>query len=142
MNLFSYVKSRLSILDIIGQYTKLRKAGTYWKANCPFHHEKTASFTVSPHKEIFYCFGCHTSGDLISFIAKVENCSQLEAAQHLIETYQIEVPEELLQSRPQNQDEKNNYFSLCEAVANWCHSMLKKSPSTLRYLRKRNINDE
>lgn len=142
MNLFNYIKSRLSILDIIGQYTTLRKAGTYWKANCPFHHEKTASFTVSPHKEIFYCFGCHTSGDLISFIAKIENCSQLEAAQHLIETYQIEVPEEFLQSRPQNQDEKNSYFNLCEMVANWCHESLKKSPIARSYLKKRNISDE
>ena len=88
MNLFSYIKQRLPILDVVSEYATLKKAGLYWKGCCPFHHERTASFTVSPHKEIFYCFGCHAGGDVISFIAKVEHCSPLEAARHLVERYQ------------------------------------------------------
>ncbi|MBT3903910.1 hypothetical protein HOF26_03740, partial [bacterium] len=59
MNLFSYVKSQLSILDVVKEYAALKRAGTYWKGTCPFHNERTASFTVSPHRDIFYCFGCH-----------------------------------------------------------------------------------
>jgi len=142
MNLFSFVKSQLSILDVIGEYTKLKKAGTYWKAHCPFHHEKTASFTVSPHREIFYCFGCHMGGDLISFIAKVENCTQLEAAQHLVERYQLEVPEAISKAPSQDPDEKNRYFQLCETVSLWCHDGLKKSPSILHYLNNRGFNSQ
>ncbi len=143
MNLFHYVKSQLSILDVIGEYTKLKRAGAYWKANCPFHHEKTASFTVSPHKEIFYCFGCHTGGDLISFISVAENCTQLEAAHHLIERYNINVPQELTTKvkTTSSSNEKERYFQLCEHVARWCHEQLRKSPSTVKYLHKRNIND-
>ncbi len=83
MSLFSYIKNHVSILEVVGQYVTLKKAGLYFKGVCPFHHEKTASFTVSPHKEIFYCFGCHTGGDVISFIEKAEKCSPLEAAHHL-----------------------------------------------------------
>ncbi len=142
MNLFSYVKSRLSILDVIGDYTKLKKAGTYWKASCPFHHEKTASFTVSPHKEIFYCFGCHTGGDLITFISKAENCTQLEAAKHLIERYQLEVPAEIAQTKSQDPDEKNRYFNLCELLAQWCQEMLQKTPAAQKYLLDRGISTE
>ena len=92
MDLFSFIKSNVSILDLIQEYATLKKAGLYWKGRCPFHHEKTASFTVSPHREIFYCFGCHAGGDVISFIAKIENCSQKEAAQHLVERYQLTPP--------------------------------------------------
>ena len=82
MSLFNFIKTRVAIIDVVGEYTKLKKAGMYWKGHCPFHNEKTASFTVSPHKDIFYCFGCHLGGDVISFIAKTEQCSQLEAAKH------------------------------------------------------------
>jgi DNA primase len=140
MNLFSYIKSRLSILDVVNEYTKLKQAGAYWKASCPFHHEKTASFTVSPHKEIFYCFGCHTGGDLIAFISKVEHCSQWEAAQFLIERYQIEVPAEFTQTKQQDRGEKNRYFNLCEQLAVWCQDMLKKTPTAYRYVLDRGIS--
>ena len=95
MNIFSCIKQRLSILDVVGEYVTLKKAGLYHKGCCPFHHEKTASFTVSPHKEIFYCFGCHVGGDVISFISHVENCTQLEAAKLLAERYQLELPQDL-----------------------------------------------
>lgn len=84
-NLFTYLKSRIAILDIINHYTAVRKTGNYWKGCCPFHSEKTASFTVSPDKNIFYCFGCHAGGDVITFVAKIENLSPLEAVHHLAE---------------------------------------------------------
>ncbi|MCK5633078.1 DNA primase [bacterium] len=142
MNLFSFIKNQLSILDVIGEYTKLKKAGTYWRAVCPFHHEKTASFTVSPHKEIFYCFGCHAGGDLIAFIARAENCTQLEAAHHLVERYNLELPETTTFPSKKNTDEKNRYFILCEAVAQWCNSELKKSTTVLKYMDNRSINEK
>ncbi len=143
MNIFSFIKSRVPIWDVINEYATLKKAGMYWKARCPFHHEKTASFTVSPHKDIFYCFGCHTTGDVISFIAKVENCSQLEAAQFLAERYQIELPSTVtLEKTEKEQEQKKQYFALCKLVAQWCHEMLSKTPSVIRYLHKRGFTQE
>jgi DNA primase len=143
MNLFNFIKNRLSILDVIGEYTTLKKAGLYWKSCCPFHHEKTASFTVSPHKEIFYCFGCHMGGDVISFIAKIEHCSPLEAARHLIERYNIEVPAEYAEHKPeQSQENKKQYVELCNLVAQWAHYNLSKTDSALSYLVHRNISNK
>jgi DNA primase len=141
MNLFSYIKSQISILEVVGQYVTLKKAGHYYKGVCPFHHEKTASFTVSPHKEIFYCFGCHTGGDAISFIEKAEKCSPLESAQHLIEHYQIDVPESLKEQKkdPCSHDERKKYYDLCQFAADWFHEKLIKSPAVLRYFQQRGI---
>src|SRR5204863_8020382 len=118
MNLFSFIKERVSILDIINEYVTLKRAGGYYKGTCPFHHEKTASFTVSPDKAIFYCFGCHLSGDVISFIAKIENCSQKEAVYFLSERYNITIPHTItFELSEKKADEKNHYFSICKAIA-------------------------
>lgn len=138
MNLFSFIKNKLSILEVVREYTALKKVGLYWKGHCPFHNERTASFSVSPHKEIFYCFGCHSGGDVISFIAKAENCSQLEAARHLSERYQITIPDNNLLVKDNNK-EKQVYTQICTLVAKWCHAQLLNNKHALDYLDKRNI---
>jgi len=141
MNIFSFVKSRLSILDVVNEYTQLKKAGLYWKSPCPFHSEKDASFTVSPHKEIFYCFGCHLGGDVISFVEKIEGCSPIEAVKFLIDRYNIEVPETIEWEKAENKiEEKNLYFKMCREVAIWAHQELLRSREALHYLISRGIN--
>jgi len=95
MSIFSFVKTKLSILDIALEYVQLKRAGGYWKGPCPFHQETDASFTVSPDKQIFYCFGCHAGGDLIEFIAKIENMSPIDAVNHLVDKYNMTVPDEV-----------------------------------------------
>src|SRR5436189_2823751 len=143
MNLFSFVKGRVSILDVINEYVTLKRAGGYYKGTCPFHHEKTASFTVSPDKQIFYCFGCHISGDVISFIAKVENCSQKDAAQLLTEKYSIELPQSIsFESSEKSTENKNHYFAICKAVALWCHEQLLKNPTAQSYFQRRGFTVE
>lgn len=145
MNLFSFIKSQLSIIDVVGEYVALKKAGLYYKASCPFHSEKTASFTVSPHKEIFYCFGCQSSGDVIAFIAKVEHCSQFEAAKHALERYSLQVPESLTREVHQadtHSTHKKRYSELCELVAQWCAHSLHQSPKALDYITKRGFTPE
>jgi DNA primase len=138
MNLFSFIKDRISILDVISEYVTVKKAGGYHKGTCPFHHEKTASFTVSPDKQIFYCFGCHLSGDVISFIAKIENCSPKDAAQFLAEKYNITLPQTIsFESSDKNNEHKNHYFSVCKAVALWCHEQLLKNPVAQSYFLQR-----
>lgn len=140
MNIFSSIKEQVSILDVIGSYVTLKKAGLYHKGCCPFHHEKTASFTVSPHKEIFYCFGCHAGGDVISFISRIEQCNQLEAAKLLVERYQLQLPEEIHSLDSKAPDKKKRYFLVNELVAQWCHELLLKSPAVLRYVYDRGID--
>lgn len=137
MSIFNFIKSRVAIIDVVNEYTTLKRAGTYLKSRCPFHHEKTASFTVSPHKEIYYCFGCHAGGDVISFIAKIENCSQIEAAKFLADRYHIEIPDEINAAQ---QLQKKQYYDVCKAFATWAHEQLFKHPSILAYLQNRSIS--
>ncbi|MGE0009277.1 MAG: DNA primase [Candidatus Babeliales bacterium] len=145
MTLFSYIKNHLSILDVVQDFVALKKAGLYYKGQCPFHKERTASFTVSPHKEIYYCFGCHSGGDVISFISTIERCSQLEAAHFAIDRYKLNVPAELLERNKTNTtahtDERKLYWAICKLVANWCHTNALKNPAVLSYLRSRNISE-
>lgn len=143
MNIFTTIKQKVAILDVISEYATLKKAGLYWKGCCPFHHERTPSFTVSPHKEIFYCFGCHAGGDVISFIAKAEHCSALEAAQHLVERYNIEVPNTITWEKSSDtQEAKNLYYKTCLVFAHWCAHNLTKSDNALNYLQTRSITQE
>lgn len=143
MNIFSFIKANTTILDVVGEYVTLKKAGHYYKGSCPLHHEKTGSFTVSPHKDIFYCFGCHAGGDVITFIAAIEHCSPIEAAKLLAERYQIEIPEGISQEfSSQSFDEKKQYFTICQKVAEWCHKNLMKNASARAYLERRNITKE
>jgi DNA primase len=142
MNLFNYLKTRITILDVVSEYAPLKKAGLYWKGQCPFHQEKTASFTVSPHKEIFYCFGCHVGGDVISFIARIEQCSQLQAAHHLIERYQIDIPSTLAHEAMSKTSVDKHYYNICHEMAQWCNKQLAKSAAATAYLQSRSISQE
>lgn len=143
MNLFSFIKQHISILDVVNEYVTLKRAGGYHKGTCPFHHEKTASFTVSPDKQIFYCFGCHLSGDVISFIAKIENCSQKDAAQLLAEKYSLELPNNLsFEHTEKHTENKNHYFAVCKAFALWCHEQLLKTPIAQSYFQRRGFKND
>lgn len=144
MSLFNYIKQQLSITNIISEYVTIKRAGNYWKGPCPFHFEKDASFTVSPDKQIFYCFGCHAGGDIISFIAKAENLTQREAVNHLIDRYGIAIPENLKheQTTPQNSEIKDRYIHLCKQVAFWAHQKFIRNEVAKKYLTDRGINNE
>ena len=139
MSLFAYIKNNISILELAREYTTLAKAGHYWRGRCPLHNERTASFTISEDKQIFYCFGCTAGGDCITLVAKKENCSPLEAAQLLVEKYQLTVPD-TLQTNKQPQDVKKRYFALNELVATWCQQQLVKNKEAQEYLISRGIN--
>jgi len=142
MNLFSFIKSKVSIIDVVNEYTTLRRAGLYWKAHCPFHNEKSASFTVSPHKEIFYCFGCHASGDCIAFISRIENCSQLEAAKLLADRFSVELPQDIKFESTETNKKREHYFTICQVVAIWCHEQLRKYAHARNYVESRSISTE
>jgi DNA primase len=96
------ILSRLDIIDVIGGFVKLKKRGTNYLGLCPFHNEKTPSFTVSPAKEIYKCFGCGRSGNTVSFIMEHEKYSYPEALRWLANKYNIDI-EETYQSDEQKQ---------------------------------------
>jgi len=87
------IQSRIDILDIVGAFVKLKKRGANYLGNCPFHNEKTPSFTVSPTKEIYKCFGCGKSGNSISFLMEHEKYSYVEALRWLANKYNIKIEE-------------------------------------------------
>jgi DNA primase len=96
------IKSRIDIIDIIGDYISLKKRGVNYLGNCPFHNEKSPSFTVSPTKEIYKCFGCGKSGNSITFLMEHDKLSYVEALKWLAKRYNVEI-EETEQSQEQKQ---------------------------------------
>ena len=87
------ITSRIDIIDVVGEFVKLKKRGTNYIGNCPFHNEKSPSFTVSPAKEIYKCFGCGKSGNTITFLMEHEKYSYVEALRWLAARYNIEIEE-------------------------------------------------
>ncbi len=85
------LKNRLDVVDVVGRYLELRKAGANFKANCPFHEENSPSFVVSPSKQIYHCFGCGAGGDSIKFVMEYENLNYPEAIEKLASEYNVQL---------------------------------------------------
>ncbi|UAY51040.1 DNA primase [Ferruginibacter albus] len=92
-NTIQQILSRIDIIEIVGSFVKLKKRGTNYLGLCPFHNEKSPSFTVSPAKEIYKCFGCGKSGNSISFLMELEKYSYVEALRWLAQKYNVEIEE-------------------------------------------------
>lgn len=136
MNIFDVIKQKIDILTVISEHLTLRKNGSYYKGKCPFHNERTASFTVSPDKEIFYCFGCQVGGDVITFISKIEHCLPIEAAKIIQERYNLDLPNFNLEKF----NTKKEYISANHVFANWAENNLDSKIEN--YLSARGINKE
>ncbi|MDD7771144.1 MAG: DNA primase [Firmicutes bacterium] len=110
------------IEDVVGQYVRLSKKGGNLFGLCPFHGEKTPSFSVAPGKQIYYCFGCHKGGGVINFIMEIENLSYPDAVRFLAKRAGMEVPEDdAYQSRYRQQE---RLWKLCRDAARFFHSQL------------------
>src|SRR5947199_3340731 len=92
-NTIQEILSRIDILEVVGGFVRLKKRGANYLGLCPFHNEKTPSFTVSPSKEIFKCFGCGKSGNTISFLMEHEKLSYVEALKWVANKYNVTVEE-------------------------------------------------
>ncbi|HNF38748.1 MAG TPA: CHC2 zinc finger domain-containing protein, partial [Chitinophagaceae bacterium] len=103
-NTIQQILSRLDIIDVIGGFVKLKKRGSNYLGLCPFHNERTPSFTVSPAKELYKCFGCGKSGNTISFLMEHEKYSYADTLRWLAQKYNVEV-EETFQSDEQRQSQ-------------------------------------
>ena len=91
--LIEEVRSRNDIVDVVSQYVQLKKSGANYFGLCPFHNEKTGSFSVSPDKQIFHCFGCGASGDVVKFVQEIESTDFMGAVRILAARVKFPVPE-------------------------------------------------
>jgi DNA primase len=124
---------RVNILDVISQYVKLRRTGKNFVGLCPFHKEKTPSFSVSIEKQIYYCFGCHEGGNVINFLMKYERLSFQETLENLASQYGVEI------NRKESTRRTNSFDALLK-LTDYYHSNLKNSKFALQYLEKRSID--
>ncbi len=132
------IKERLSINDVLSTYIKVEKSGINYKAKCPFHNEKTASFYISPARGSYYCFGCGAKGDIFSFVQAYEGLDFKGALKLLAE--RAGVP--LTGFKPENTDEKEKLFAVMEAATQYYEEELTKHPEVKKYLYDRGLTDE
>ena len=126
------LKARLDIVDVVGSYVELKKAGANYKAPCPFHDEKSPSFVVSPSKQIYHCFGCNAGGDSIKFTMEYEKLNYPEALEKLAENYNFTLS---------YTDDKHNKprSQLMDKINEWYQSLLTSKQTALEYVRERGI---
>ena len=129
------LKNRLDIVDVIGNYIELKKAGSSYKALCPFHDEDTPSFVVSPAKQIFHCFGCGKGGDAITFVMEYEKLSYPEAIEKLASMYNFSL------TYTNTNNPAKNLFSALEAVNALYKKELAKNKEAMEYLHKRGVSE-
>jgi DNA primase len=138
------IKSRLNIVDIVGQYVKLQKAGSAWKANCPFHQEKTPSFNVNEERNMWHCFGCGKGGDVFAFIMEIEGLEFREALKLLAEKAGVELPEYHGGGRPAGET-KDRGLEILELATKFYEKQLwesERGKKMLAYLHERGLTDE
>lgn len=129
--------ARADIVEIVGRRAQLKKAGREFKGCCPFHDEKTPSFTVSPGKGFYHCFGCGAHGTAIGFLMEFDHLSFVEAIESLANSMGVEVPRDDSDQPARRYDE---LFSLMDAVARHWQSCLKDSPAAIEYIKDRGID--
>ena len=139
------VRARNDILDVVGQYVHLQKKGSNYFGLCPFHNEKSGSFSVSQSKQMFHCFGCGEGGNVFTFLMKYDNLTFPEAVRHLAERAGVTLPEQ--DNSPQAAKER----SMCQALydinkeaANYYFRCLKSDMGTraMEYFKGRELSDE
>src|ERR1700761_8755137 len=106
------IRAASDIVDIIGGYLPLKKNGANFSALCPFHKEKSPSFNVNPHKQIFHCFGCHKGGDVFAFVKEYENIDFPDAVRRLAERAHIPLETDVPGSRPETRHIKDQLLQI------------------------------
>ena len=136
-----------NIVEVVGDFVNLRKAGVNYKGLCPFHDDTTPSFMVSPAKQICKCFACGKGGTAINFLMEHEQITYVEALRWLARKYNIEIEErELTDEERRQQSERESMYIVSEWAKDWFHNILKNDPDGIaigkQYFRSRGIRDD
>lgn len=144
-DLIEEIRSRNDIVDVISSYVKLKKQGATYFGLCPFHNEKSPSFSVTPGKQMYYCFGCGEGGNVYSFIMKYENYSFVEAVKLLADRAGITLPKaEYSEEERKRADLRANLLEINKKAAMYFHHQLKseKGQIGLKYFNERGLDNE
>ncbi len=134
------IKERLSIVDVVGSYIKLTKAGSSYKGLCPFHHEKSPSFNVSPSRDAYYCFGCNRGGDIFSFVEEIEGIEFYDALKILAGRAGVELKRDDADSK--NRSERERLYELLEEVTKFYERHLLTNAAVKEYLVGRGLTEK
>lgn len=134
---------RTDIVEIINSMVPLKKSGANYVACCPFHNEKTPSFSVSPKKQFYHCFGCGASGSALTFLMKYQNMEFLDAVETLARRAGMQMPERTKASyTPQQERAYARGFEVLKRAGEYFHAQLKKSSKASDYLKQRGLSEE
>jgi DNA primase len=140
------IKNTADIFDVVSELVLLKKTGKNYVGLCPFHSEKTPSFTVSPEKQIFHCFGCGTGGNVFSFLMQQEGFSFPEAARNLARRYGIDIPAQRMSPEQKRRySEKENLLGINRTAMDYFHQALLSGATgkaAMAYLKKRGFSQE
>lgn len=131
------IKSRLDIIEVVGSYVKLQKAGINFKSSCPFHHEKTPSFFVSPSRESWHCFGCNKGGDIFSFVMEIEGVEFVDALKILAEKAGVQLKP---MSKEYN-NERSRLLKIIEDSKKYYRDKIKENKDVSDYLKERGLEE-
>ncbi len=138
----SEIIEKNEIVDLISQYLSLNKKGKNYWGLCPFHTEKTPSFSVSDEKQMFYCFGCGAGGNVITFIQKIERLNYVESLYFLAKKARISIDERTSKKDLENLKKRELLFNINSTAARFFYDNLKDNPKAMDYLIKRGLNKE
>lgn len=144
MDEIAEIKDKIDIVDLIGHYVTLKKAGASFKGLCPFHHERTPSFMVNPERQSFKCFGCNKGGDIFTFIQEVETVEFGDALKMLAERAGVTLQPRSKPKPGEAPSEKSRYYAINGLASQLFHKLLTDHPvgrDALQYLKKRGITD-
>src|SRR6516162_3247625 len=139
------IRAASDIVDVIGSYLPLKRAGANFTALCPFHKEKTPSFNVNPHRQIFHCFGCHKGGDVFTFVREYENIGFMDAVRRLAERAKIPIELDSSPGEQQARHVKDQFLEIHDKIAQRWQSCLQNEAAgqiARDYLKKRGVSDE
>jgi DNA primase len=138
------IKNRNDIVDVISQYVLLKRCGRNFFGLCPFHKEKTPSFSVSPEKQIFHCFGCGEGGNVIHFLSKIENIDFKESIETLANKAGVQLPTSNIEKDNKEEQLKKKIYKINEIVADFYHKNIYKEEAkkAQEYVKKRQLNNK
>src|SRR5690554_3125043 len=140
--LIDEIRSQNDIIDVISGYVTLKRSGTSYKARCPFHTEKTPSFSVSPDKQIYHCFGCGEGGNVINFIMRIENLGFIDALKLLADRVGIILPEKDGFYDKEKYKNKLLQYKIHSQAARYYYENLRSNERVLNYLKGRDISSK